>query len=100
MRKSCFVVTLSIKIRRRSWVLAALLTASAGHGWAQEQPDYEQPPVSYSTSTARDAFAGLQKRIAAGELALDGSNQKTVQTLLDALGIPAESQILVFSKTS
>lgn len=81
-------------------ILASLSGAAVPGGFAQGQPDYEQPPVSYSTSTPRDALAQLQTRIASGELAFAGSDQRVLQTLLDALQVPVESQILVFSRTS
>jgi hypothetical protein len=67
---------------------------------AQGEPDYEQPPVRYSKSTPRDAVARLQQRLATGELAFAGSEQQVLRTLLEALNVPVESQLLVFSKTS
>jgi hypothetical protein len=67
---------------------------------ARAEPDYEQPPVRYSATTPNDAITRLQKRIASGELAFAGSEKRVLQTLLESLGVPAESQILVFSKTS
>jgi hypothetical protein len=77
--------------------LSVLAVASAR---AQGQPDYEQPPISYSASTPTDAMARLQKRIASGELAFAGSDQKILHALLNELRVPVESQLLVFSKTS
>jgi hypothetical protein len=67
---------------------------------ARAEPDYEQPPVRYSATTPNDAITRLQKRIASGELAFAGSEKRVLQTLLESLGVPVESQILVFSKTS
>ena len=66
----------------------------------QDTPDYEQPPVSYSATTPHDALAKLRQRIDSGELAFAGSDKQALLTLLDALGVPVASQILVFSKTS
>src|SRR5688500_13017475 len=77
--------------------LSVLAVASAR---AQGQPDYEQPPVSYSASTPTDAIARVQKRIASGELAFAGSDKQILEALLKELGVPVESQLLVFSKTS
>jgi hypothetical protein len=77
-------------------VLALAGTAARGQG----SPDYEQPPVSYSATAPNDALAKLQARIASGELAFAGSEQEALRTLLDALGVPVESQTFVFSKTS
>ena len=67
---------------------------------AQSPADYEQPPVSYSTSTPRDAIARLQQRIAAAQFAFAGDDRQIVQAVLDELGIPVASQVVVFSKTS
>src|SRR5688500_4898928 len=80
--------------------LAAICGVAVASAWAQAQPDYEQPPVSYSASTPHDAMVRLQKRIASGELAFAGSDQRILKTLLDELGVPVESQLLVFSRTS
>ena len=77
-----------------------MLSAAAGSAHAQGQPDYEQPPVSYSATTPRDAISRLQKRIESGELAFAGSEQRVLQTLLDSLGVSVETQLLVFSRTS
>ena len=84
----------------RLLLLGLMLAVAAASARAQGQPDYEQPPISYSASTPRDAIARLQTRIASGELAFAGSDQRVLQTLLDELSIPVESQLLVFSKTS
>ena len=78
---------------------AAALALAAG-ARAQSNPDYEQPPVAYSATAPADALAALQPRIAAGELSFAGGEMRALQTLLAALGVPVESQMLVFSKTS
>ncbi|MCX6954551.1 MAG: hypothetical protein NTV51_20550 [Verrucomicrobia bacterium] len=67
---------------------------------AQGEPDYEQPPVSYSASTPHDALTRLQARIAAGEVTLAGDELAMLQKLLGELGVPVDSQMLVFSRTS
>lgn len=77
---------------------AALVFAPCGH--AQNPPDYEQPPSSYSTSTPQDAVARLQQRIAAGQFRFAGSDKEIVQALLAEFKIPVASQVVVFSKTS
>lgn len=73
---------------------------SANVAEAQSAEIYEQPPINYSTTPARDAVTRLQARLAAGELKFTGSGKDIVQTLLRELAIPVESQMLVFSKTS
>ena len=82
------------------FLTAAVVLGLAVVARGQSTPDYEQAPVSYSATAANDALAKLQQRIASGDLAFAGSEQEALQTLLDALGVPVESQLLVFSKTS
>ncbi len=84
----------------------SLLLASLGVVWvsngahAQSTPDYEQPPVSYSATTPRDAVTRLQARLESGNLVLAGSDREILQTVLRELQVPIESQVVVFSKTS
>lgn len=66
----------------------------------QGVPDFEQAPIRYSATAPADALARLRSRIASGELAFRGSEQEALRTLLAALEVPVESQVLVFSKTS
>jgi hypothetical protein len=89
-----------MRLRGSNLLLAGIFAVGGGSLCAQGQPDYEQPPVSYSASTPHDAISQLQKRIASGELAFAGSEQQILQTLMDSVGVSAESQLLVFSKTS
>ena len=81
-------------------VAAALLLGTIGIACGQDSPDYELRPVSYSATEPHDALAKLRQRIATGELAFAGNEKQALRTLLDALGVPVESQLLVFSKTS
>ena len=63
--------------------------------------DNEQPPISYSHSTPDNCVSRLQARLDRGELQWaheDGLGY--LRPLLDALHVSAESQMLVFSKTS
>ena len=76
------------------------LTWGVAMASAQSIIDFEQPPISYSTSVPRDAVSALQVRLAAGDLSFAGSEQAVLKSLLDALNVPVESQLLVFSKTS
>lgn len=68
--------------------------------WAQTTPDYELPPINYSAATPRDAITRLQERLNSGVLVLEREERALLRGLLDALHIPEESQLLVFSKTS
>ncbi len=63
--------------------------------------DFERPPIEYSRATPENAVAELQEKLDSGEcrLAFD-RDQGYLASLLKALGVPVESQALVFSKTS
>jgi hypothetical protein len=63
--------------------------------------DVEYPAVGYATRLLEDAIARLEQRIEAGEVRLEvDATRGYLDSLLAALGIGAESQTLVFSKTS
>ncbi|MBE0542678.1 MAG: hypothetical protein IH623_15075 [Verrucomicrobia bacterium] len=90
-------------MRRHTLTLAAITALGAltvDFAEAQSSEVYEQPPVNYSSTSARDAITQLQARLVAGKLKFTGSGKDIVQTLLRELAIPVESQMLVFSKTS
>jgi hypothetical protein len=85
---------------RRS--IAIFLCASfscGGISRAQSVADFEQPPIKYSETTPQ-VFSALQARIASGDFRFSGSEQNALKTLLAAVDVPVESQLLVFSKTS
>lgn len=81
-----------------SFGVALLLSATPIH--AQSEPDYEHPPISYSATTPNDALTRLQARLAAGTVTLIGDELQMLQTILRELGVSADSQTLVFSRTS
>ena len=89
---------------RRAVVLGGLvmpaLAVPAARGQATAEIDRE--PIRYSTTPGCDAVARLQGRIERGEvtLAYDDDGQGYLKSVLAALKVPAESQMLVFSKTS
>jgi len=61
----------------------------------------EQPPIDYPTRAPTDAIAALNQRILAGQVELKFSRPSGyLRSVLEALHIPVESQMLVFSKTS
>jgi hypothetical protein len=82
------------------------LTASLAHfalavaAWAQSGENFEQPPISYSATVPHDGIAAIEARIATGELKLSGTSRTILLRLLEALHVPVETQMLVFSKTS
>jgi hypothetical protein len=61
----------------------------------------DDPAIEYSTRPAHDPVAELNRKIQQGQtrLKFDPANGY-LRPLLEALGIPAESQMAVFSKTS
>ncbi len=67
---------------------------------ARDSETYELPPFSYSATQPRDAISRLQARMASGDLKLAGADRDIVRALMRELGIPVESQVVVFSKTS
>ena len=64
------------------------------------RPEFERPPIRYSHSKPHDAVARLVARVADGEVTLQGSDREILGTVLRELDVPAESQVVVFSKTS
>ena len=68
---------------------------------AHAQISFEREPINYSTAPVHDPFARLQQKIDSGELHLQYDNKhEYLPALLNALNVPASSQMLVFSKTS
>jgi hypothetical protein len=60
----------------------------------------EHPSIAYATRPTTDRVAKLQRRLAAGTQSLERDAQTGfLRPVLDALGVPVESQLLVFSKT-
>lgn len=63
--------------------------------------DYDQPPISYSSTAPNDPAAKLKKRIEDGEIVFHGATRREVlEEMLELLDVPVESQVLVYSKTS
>jgi hypothetical protein len=65
------------------------------------QLPYDEAPVRYSEGIPTDPVAVLRKQLADGDLELEwDETHGYLPALLQALKIPVESQMLVFSKTS
>src|SRR5262245_14992795 len=63
--------------------------------------DIEREPINYSQATPRNVVSRLQERIDAGTAKLEyDEDHGYLKSLLRELGVPVESQVLVFSKTS
>lgn len=79
------------------FVAAGLVRISA----ETEISDIDAPPHSYRQRPPKDAFTRIQDDVVSGKILLDRSSElQFVASLLRALGIPASSQMLVFSTTS
>jgi len=81
------------------WFAVASVAAVARLA-AQSGDEYEQAPIRYSATTPDDAVQRLEARLRAGEIQLAGRDSSLVRAVLEALAVPVESQLLVFSKTS
>lgn len=68
---------------------------------AWSQVSFEEPPIDYLRAPLSDPVAELQKRVdqKAVELEFD-EDHGYLKSLLEHLGVPTASQVLVFSKTS
>ena len=83
-------------------ILAAVL-ASVGFSAATARADlpYEQDPINYSKAPVTDPIARLQKKLDEGRTTLRyDDRQGYLPAVLEQLGVPHSSQVLVFSKTS
>jgi hypothetical protein len=86
-------------VGKYSRLLAILLAIATQTCLAEDE--FDKPPINYSSSEPDNAVSRLQKKIDDGtsELVRDG-NQGFLKSLLAALNVPIDSQMLVFSKTS
>jgi hypothetical protein len=90
--------------------LAALLASSAETRLTADRPQLadraffptrDHPAIGYSTTPASDVVALLDGRIRAGAAELEAEGESGyLRSVLDALHVPVESQMLVYSKTS
>ena len=64
-------------------------------------PGPDHPAIEYRTRPSKDAVSELNRKIQKGnvQLKFDG-DQGYLRSILDALDVPIESQLVVFSKTS
>lgn len=63
--------------------------------------DPDQPEIGYSSKPVTDAVAQLNRSLASGDVHLEAaSTGGYLRAVLDALNVPVESQLVVFSRTS
>src|SRR2546421_392991 len=76
--------------------------ATAVHGQkAEPQPGVldEHPAIQYRFRPTTDRVTQLNRALAAGRTLSRDPQNGYLRAVLDALGVPVESQLLVFSKT-
>lgn len=80
---------------------AALLAAAWPALRAQTTPDYELAPIEYSARAASNRITAFQARLdVARDAGPAAAGPELLRRLLEALDVPMESQVLVFSRTS
>jgi hypothetical protein len=81
------------------WI-AAVVVSSAQSGLSPTQMR-RHPAINYDSAPTHDAVDALSQKIKSGELKLEWEPVRGyLKSVLTALDVPVESQILVFSKTS
>jgi hypothetical protein len=86
---------------RPLWKYAAVLAFLVPAATVRAADEFDSAPILYSQSTPENVISRLQQRLDDGELKLAyKGDQGYLRALLDALRVPVESQMLVFSKTS
>ncbi|MCA9739367.1 MAG: hypothetical protein KC645_17210, partial [Gemmatimonadetes bacterium] len=82
-------------------IAGALSAVGSGAAGQTHLYDREYPDIHYLRSEAADPVARLGRQLAVGERTLAWDTERGyLPALLDALGIPVSSQVLVFSRTS
>ena len=92
-------------MQRFVWTCAALATLWGGAAIAQRSDAFGAPrdheAIKYSTAPVSNAITALNEKLARGEVALSSDSVSGyLRSVLDALAIPIESQVLVYSQTS
>ena len=97
-RTTVFAATASVLLAGWMAATAAQFTAA---GFEPDVVELDHPAIGYRIAPRTDAVARLTDRLLAGTatLAFDGPSGY-LRSLLNALDIPVESQMAVFSKTS
>jgi hypothetical protein len=82
-------------------LLACALAVLSQNPSARGADGFDQPPIEYSTATPANPVSELQARIEAGNAAVRYDDRLGyLQSVLEELKIPTDSQVLVFSQTS
>jgi len=89
-------------MQHRSFQTLLILSATFGlFSTVDAEDEFERPPISYRTSTPRNEISELETRLEQDKLKLKYEGEwGYLKSCLQAMDIPVESQVLVFSKTS
>lgn len=83
------------------WFCLLVLWLFSHADLAQADEEWEREPIRYSQSTPQNPVSKLQQKIDSGEVTLRHTGQfGYLVSILKELGIAADSQMLVYSKTS
>ena len=90
---------------RHAFLLAGLMLATVAYTFGDLDSifvaDPNHPAIEYNTRPLKDPVSELNRKIQAGQVRLNFDEaQGYLRSVLGALSIPIESQIVVFSKTS
>jgi hypothetical protein len=90
---------------RRAGLIAGLVVAAVvvayGHGAKLPAISLDDPAIQYNSRVPHDQVSYLNQRVQRGQLHLRYEKpQGYLRDVLDALDVPVESQLVVFSKTS
>ncbi|HEY6443198.1 MAG TPA: hypothetical protein VIY66_07660 [Candidatus Acidoferrales bacterium] len=82
-------------------LILLVIAVTFGDGTVMSYADLDQPAIQYNSQTLHDPGTQLNRKIQFGEVHLkfDGP-QGYLRSVLDALDVPIQSQLVVFSKTS
>ncbi len=90
---------LSSRVSRFLFAVSIYAIVCLDAAWAQSL--FESEPINYSSAPTDDPITRLQERIDNGKVQLEyDAKHGYLPAVLKTLGIPPESQMLVFSKTS
>ena len=90
---------------RHAFLLAGLMLATVAYTFGDLDSifvaDPNHPAIEYNTRPLKDPVSELNRKIQAGQVRLNFDEpQGYLRSVLEALSVPIESQIVVFSKTS
>lgn len=85
--------------RLLAWAIGLLVIGIGVVGWGED--DFERSPIHYSKSEPSNCISALQAKIDSGEVKFQfDKNYGYLPSLLEALEVKPDTQMLVFSKTS